>query len=194
MVATMLPGFKDPVHDAQQTFRGLLETLAHPGQSFTPKINLSSPDGLTPLCAAACLALFDLETTVWLHPSLPAAVKDWLRFHTGCQFTVRSKSADFAVIGDAFSQPELAAFNWGSAEAPEQSTTLLIQIEDFTSGTAQQLSGAGILGSVAFAPALPETFWKQRPQAAYPQGIDCFLFTQQSVVGLPRTTRTKANH
>lgn len=194
MVATMLPGFRDSVHDAQQTFRGLLEALAHPGQSYTSEIFLSSPDGLTPVCAAACLALFDLETTVWLQPSLPAAVKDWLRFHTGCQFTDHSRLADFAVIGDAFSQPELKAFNWGSAEAPEQSTTLLIQIEDFTSGTTQQLSGAGILGSIAFAPALPEIFWKQRSQAAYPQGIDCFLFTQRSVVGLPRTTRTQATY
>lgn len=194
MVATMLPGFRDPVHDAQQTFRGLLEALAHPGQTYTPEISLSSPDGLTAVCAAACLALFDLETTVWLQPSLPAAVKDWLRFHTGCRFTDSPKAADFAIIGDIFSQPELEAFNWGSAEAPEQSTTLLIQIEDFTSGAAQRLSGAGVLGSIAFAPALPEAFWKQRSQAVYPQGIDCFLFARQSVVGLPRTTLVKAHY
>lgn len=192
MVATTLPGFRDSVHDAQQTFRALLEALAHPGQPYTPDVDLSSPDGLTPICAAACLTLLDLETTVWLQTNLPSAVKDWLRFHTGCRFTESSKAADFAIISDAFSQPELAAFNCGSAEDPEQSTTLLIQIEDFTSGSPQQLSGAGILGSTAFAPALPEAFWNQRLQAAYPQGIDCFLFAQQSVVGLPRTTRANA--
>lgn len=189
MATTTLPGFRDPVHDAQQTFRGLLEAIAHPGQAYTPNIDLSSPDGLTPICAAVCLTLFDLETTVWLQPSLPAAVKDWLRFHTGCQFTDNSKLATFAVIGDAFSQPELQAFNWGSAEDPEQSTTLLIQIKDFTLGVTQQLSGAGILGSVSLSPMLPETFWTQRNYGAHPQGIDCFLLTQQSVVGLPRTTR-----
>ncbi len=189
MATTTLPGFRDPVHDAQQTFRGLLEALAHPGQVYTPKINLSSPEGITPICAATCLALFDLETTVWLQPSLPAAVKDWLRFHTGCRFTDNSKLATFAVIGDAFSQLKLRAFNWGSAEDPEQSTTLLIQVKDFTSGAAQQLSGAGVLGSVSLAPTLPETFWTQRNHDAYPRGVDCFLLTQQSVVGLPRTVR-----
>lgn len=189
MATTTLPGFRDPVHDAQQTFRGLLEAIAHPGQAYTPKIDLSSPDGLTPICAAACLTLFDLETTVWLQPSLPATVRDWLRFHTGCRFTDSPKLATFAVISDAFSQPELQAFNWGSAEDPEQSTTLLIQVEDFVSGSVQQLSGAGVLGSVSLAPTLPETFCIQRNHDAYPQGVDCFLLTQRSVVGLPRTTR-----
>ncbi|MGB3294690.1 MAG: phosphonate C-P lyase system protein PhnH [Phormidesmis sp.] len=194
MVTTTLSGFKDPVHDAQQTFRGLLEAIAHPGQPYTLKSDLTSPAGLTPICAAACLSLLDLETAVWLQPKLPAAVKDWLRFHTGCRFTDNPKAADFAVISDAFSQPELAAFNWGSAEAPEQSTTLLIQVADFTSGTAQQLRGAGISGSVSFAPVLPDVFWQQRPQDGYPQGLDCFLFTQRSVVGLPRTTHAKATY
>lgn len=190
MATTTLPGFRDPVHDAQQTFRGLLEALAHPGQIYTPKINLSSTEGLTQICAAACLALLDLETTVWLQPNLPAAVSDWLRFHTGCRFTNNPKLATFAVIGDAFSQLELQAFSGGSAEDPEQSTTLLIQVEDFTSGAAYQLSGAGILGSVSLSPTLPETFWTQRNHDAYPQGVDCFLLTQQSVVGLPRTVRS----
>ena len=192
MVTTVLPGFSDPVHGAQRTFRGLLEALSHPGLPYTPQYALSSPDDLTPVCAAACLTLLDLEATVWLQPSLSQRVQDWLRFHTGCLFTDDPSAADFAAISDAFSQPELAAFNWGSAEAPEQSTTLLIQVEDFTSGSVQQLSGPGILNCVSFAPNLPETFWEQRDQHAYPQGVDCFLLTQQSVVGLPRTTRAKA--
>lgn len=189
MATTTLSGFCHPVHDAQQTFRGLLEALAHPGQPYQTNIQLTSPSGLTPICAAVCLTLLDLETTVWLQPDLPAAVEDWLRFHTGCRFT-DPKAATFAVIGDAFSQPELKAFNGGSAADPEQSTTLLIQVEDFTSGSAQQLSGPGILGSVSLAPKLPETFWSQRNDSAYPQGIDCFLLTQQSIVGLPRTVRS----
>ncbi|PZO13942.1 MAG: phosphonate C-P lyase system protein PhnH [Leptolyngbya foveolarum] len=189
-MTTTLPGFRDPVHDAQQTFRGLLEALAHPGQAYTLNLTFSSPEGLTPICAAACLTLLDLETTVWLQPSLPATVKDWLCFHTGCRFTDNPELATFAVIGDAFSQPELRAFNWGSAEDPEQSTTLLIQVNSFTSGVVQQLSGAGVLGSMSFAPSLPETFWTQRRSDAYPQGVDCFLLSQQSVVGLPRTVRS----
>ena len=192
MVTTVLSGFSDPVHDAQRTFRGLLEALAHPGQPYKLQPALSAPDGLTPVCAAACLSLLDLETTVWLQPSLSHRVQDWLRFHTGCLFTDDPSAADFAVISDAFSQPELAAFNWGSAEAPEQSTTLLIQVEDFTFGSVQQLSGPGILNRVSFAPNLPETFWQQRDHWAYPRGVDCFLFTQQSAVSLPRTTCTKA--
>ena len=191
MKTTTLSGFSDSVHEAQRMFKGLLDALAHPGQTYSPTVALNPPDGLTPLCAAACLTLIDLETTVWLQPSLPSGVKNWLRFHTGCRFSDSSAAATFAVIGDAFSQPDLRAFSWGSAEDPEKSTTLLIQVEDFDSGQAQQLSGPGILESVALAPALPETFWHQwvSNHSAYPQGVDCFLFTQRSVVGLPRTVR-----
>ena len=189
MATTTLPGFSDSVHETQRMFKGLLEALAHPGQIYSPTVALAPPNGLTPLCAAACLTLMDLETTVWLQPSLPSSVKNWLRFHTGCRFSDSPAAATFAVISDAFSQPELKAFSWGSAEDPEKSTTLLIQVEDFSLGKAQQLSGPGIMKSVALAPALPEIFWHQwaHNHSAYPQGVDCFLFTQRSVVGLPRT-------
>ena len=191
METTTLPGFADSVHEAQRTFKGLLEALAHPGQIYSPTVTLNPPDGLTPMCAAVCLTLMDLETTVWLQPSLPNSVKYWLRFHTGCRFSDSPAAATFAVISDAFSQPDLKSFSWGSAEDPEKSTTLLIQVEDLDSGKAQQLNGPGILRSVALAPALPETFWQQwaSNHSAYPQGVDCFLFTQRSVVGLPRTVR-----
>ncbi|MEO1621308.1 MAG: phosphonate C-P lyase system protein PhnH [Cyanobacteria bacterium J06632_3] len=186
---TTLPGFQDAVHDAQRTFRSLLEALAHPGQVYRPEVNITPPPGLTVACAAACLTLMDLETVVWLSPSLNSAVKDWLRFHTGCRFTQEPNNATFAVIDNISTDFRLADFNWGSAEDPEQSTTLLIQVEDLTSGDVKTLKGPGILEQASFSPNLSATFWQQwgKNNAAYPLGVDCFLFTQDSVVGLPRT-------
>jgi alpha-D-ribose 1-methylphosphonate 5-triphosphate synthase subunit PhnH len=167
----------------------LLEALSHPGRPCNPQINITAPADLTPICAAACLALIDIETVVWLQPSLPTLVRDWLRFHTGCRFTTDPSKADFAVVADS-SEVDLEAFSWGSAEYPEESTTLLVQVEDLIGGESKQLSGPGILESFSFAPKLSSTFWTrwQQNNATYPRGIDCFLFTPDSVVGLPRTT------
>jgi len=190
MSAAILPGFQNAVHDAQRAFRSLLEALSHPGRPYNPQVDITAPAGLTPICAAACLALVDIETVVWLQPSLPIAVRDWLRFHTGCRFATAPSNADFAVITAFSSEVDLDIFSWGSAEYPEKSTTLLVQIEGLTGGEPKQLSGPGILESLAFAPCLPVSFWTQWHQnnAAYPRGLDCFLFAQDAVVGLPRTT------
>jgi len=197
MVTTTLPGFSEPVHEAQRTFKGLLDALSHPGQLYSPTVKIIPPEGLTPICASACLTLLDLETIVWLQPTLPNTVKNWLGFHTGCQFSEWPQDATFAIIGDMSSQsslPDLKDFNQGSAEDPEHSTTMLIQVQDFTSGIAQRLNGPGILESIEIAPNFPKTFWDQwtRNHHTYPQGVDCFLLSHNTVMGLPRTAKVLA--
>ncbi len=191
MPTTTLPGFLDAVHESQRLFKGLLDALAHPGQVYSLAVNVRAPMGLMPVCAAACLTLLDWETMVWLQPDLPAEVKDWLRFHTGCRFCENPAIADFAIVGNADAMPDLNGFKSGTAEDPEDSATLFLQVRDFALGQLQPLAGPGILGRVAIAPSLPESFWTQwqQSQLAYPQGIDCFLFTPQSVMGLPRSAR-----
>lgn len=187
-----LPGFQDAVHDAQTTFRALLEALAHPGYLYPILPSpLTPPTGLTPACAAACLALLDLDTRVWLQPGLD--VEPWLRFHTGCRFTPHPQQADFAVIWDIHRSPDLQTFNSGSAEYPEASTTLLIQVKSWVDGAPVVLQGPGILGEKAIAPQLPVQFWQQwvTNHQAYPLGVDVFLLGATDVMGLPRTTRLK---
>jgi len=191
MISPALPGFADPVHDAQQTFRTLLDALAHPGQMGIVSSGLTPPPGLTPACAAACLTLLDLDTQVWLQPGLDGAVKAWLAFHAGCCFTPRPQQADFALIASLEDGPALSAFRWGTAEYPEASTTLLIQTSGLTGGEAVMVQGPGILGERAIAPQLPPTFWEQwaANHRAYPLGVDVFLFGQHDVLGLPRTAQ-----
>jgi len=189
MMITTLPGFQNSVHDAQQTFRGLLDALARPGRVDALPVNLTPPVGLTPACAAACLTLLDLETQVWLQPGLEAEVKNWLAFHTGCRFVRSPQKATFALVMDGGQMPDLQTFAWGSAEYPEASTTLLIQVPSLTGGTTVRLQGPGVLGERAIAPQLPTTFWEQwaANHRAYPLGVDVFLFSQRDVMGLPRT-------
>ena len=191
-MVTQLAGFIDTVHDAQQTFRALLDALARPGMLQTT-VSLKPPAGLVPSCAAACLTLLDLETLVWLQPGLTEDVRSWLVFHTGCRFTHNPQTADFALIWDIDNAPNLDEFAWGNAEYPEASTSLLIQLPTLTDGESISLKGPGILESIEVKLPLSAAFWQQWETMTdeYPLGLDCWCFAQQQIMGLPRTARVK---
>jgi alpha-D-ribose 1-methylphosphonate 5-triphosphate synthase subunit PhnH len=190
---TQLPGLQDSIHDAQRTFRALLDAHARPGKVYQIMAQMSVPSGLTPAFGAACLTLLDLDVVVWLQASFDAQIKAWLLFHTGCRFTQYPEEANFALIQDLAALPELSIFNWGTAEKPEASTTLLIQVENFEMGQPVILTGSGFLDQQEISPTLPLYFWDfwMQNHQAYPQGIDVFLFTENAVMGLPRTTNSK---
>ncbi|MBD2519404.1 phosphonate C-P lyase system protein PhnH [Nostoc sp. FACHB-973] len=201
---THLPGFEDSVHDAQRTFRSLLDANARPGTPYPITASMTVPSGLTLACAAACLTLLDLDVQVWLQPSFASSAtphsplptphsffRDWLLFHTGCRFTQQPGEADFALIRDLAALPELSDFSWGTAEQPEASTTLLVQVESWEKGQPVVLTGPGILHHKEIAPQVPRHFWDfwMKNHQAYPQGLDVFLFTENAVMGLPRTAK-----
>lgn len=190
MLITQLPGFNNPVHDAQETFRALLAAMAQPGKLFELSIkNNTKRNPIESRLAPACLTLLDLETRVWLQPGFSKEFKAWLLFHTGCNFVGEPNFADFALINDIETIPKLSSFNWGTASEPETSTTLLIPIDSWEGGQSVELIGAGILGNRIISPLLPDGFWDcwKANHQAYPLGVDVFFFTEDRVMGLPRT-------
>lgn len=191
---TQLPGFINPVHDAQETFRVLLAAMAHPGKQFklTVKKNIKI-NPIKPAYAAACLTLLDLETRVWLQRGFSKEFKSWLLFHAGCNFVGTPNFADFALIDDVEALPELSNFCLGIAEQPETSTTLLIPVDSWEGGESVELIGPGILGHRRISPKLPSHFWDcwRANHQAYPLGVDVFLFSENQVMGLPRTVGFK---
>ena len=190
MEITQFPGLEDRVRDAQIIFRTLLNALSHPGTSQEVCVQLTPPPGLTLACAAACLTLLDLETTVWLNLEFESEVKTWLKFHTGCHFTNHPASANFAVIQNIKNRQPLSSFNWGTAEKPELSTTLFVQFEALEKSELTRLKGPGIDGERAVKLPLSSSFieeWQENYRS-YPLGVDVFLFRGNTVVGLPRTT------
>lgn len=192
---THLPGFQDPVHDAQRTFRGLLDANARPGKPYSITATITPPLSLTPACAAACLTLLDLDVVVWLQPSFAPEVKAWLVFHTGCRLTQQQQEADFALIQDLGTSPELSSFSLGTAEQPEASTTLLVQVGSWRGGQSVIVTGPGILDNRVISPPVSPNFWDFWVQnhQAYPQGLDVLLFTENAVMGLPRTVKAIRN-
>lgn len=188
-----LPGFQNLIHDSQSAFRVLLDALSRPGTIKQISAQLTPVSGLNTACAAACLTLFDLETQVWLQPELDEEAKDWLLFHTGCRFTEDTQQADFAVICNLNNMPNLSQFKQGTPVYPEDSTTLLIQVETFSDASSQKriLTGAGINKQITMPINLPDNFYQrwQQNHNSYPQGIDIYFFSKAQVIGLPRTSQ-----
>lgn len=192
--ADLVPGFAEPVLDAQATFRGLLTAMARPGTVVELRSLPPAPPPLTRAAAAVCLTLLDLETPVWLDDGAPG-VAGWLRFHCGCPLTAAATAARFALITAVARSAGLAGFPIGSAEAPEQAATLIIQVPSFNGTVRQRLSGPGIQDTIAFGPdGVPAWFWDalRTNHARFPQGFDVIFAANDQIAALPRTTRIDA--
>ena len=135
-----LPGFADPVGDAQSCFRAVLDAMSHPGRIRPAGAGLRPPEPLAPATAAVLLTLADAESPVWLDEAAGAAA-DWLRFHCGVALAEPS-AASFAVCLGAL--PPLAWFDWGSHDGPETSATVILQLPSFDAGPRLRLSGPGL--------------------------------------------------
>lgn len=188
-------GFADPVHDAGAVFRVLLDALARPGRPLALKGALGGLEdldsGIARPLAAALLTLADFETPVWIDADPGRRLATLIRFHCGAPLVPAAGEAHFAVLRGAAEMPALDRFSWGVAEYPDRAATLLIQLPSLDGGRPVKLSGPGIATEREFAPqGLPARFWQERErmQADFPCGIDCFLFDAGRVAGLPRTT------
>ena len=187
---SLLPGFEDPVHDAQAVFRKTLEAMSRPGRIVDLNLPLRSPDAVHPAFACLCLTLFDADTPVWLDRDLPR-FREWLSFHTGCPLTPHPEEAAFALVTEGRAELPWEAFPRGSHERPEISATLLIQVESFDKGTELKLSGPGIRNvEKVQVKGLSSSFFQHRNACAllFPMGIDCFFVSGTRFMGLPRTT------
>ena len=182
------------VHETQRVFRAMLNALASPGQSFPVEASCQSPTGLESGMAAAALMLFDSETTVWLAECAPPSVRAWLLADAACRLTSDPGRTQFALVTDVRHMPALSQFCGGSAECPEASATLLVQLDALHGGDGVILSGPGIDGASVIRPRLRKPrFWSEwnANHRRYPLGVDCFFFAEGHVVGLPRTTSVR---
>ncbi|GAB3626570.1 phosphonate C-P lyase system protein PhnH [Pandoraea terrae] len=196
------PGFADPVHDAQRVFRALLDALARPGQLRDVGVVLPASNEAGIAARAALLALADAETPVWLQRPMPA-LSAALRFHTGAPVLSgrdAQSQAHFALLTETAHWPALDAFSLGSLEAPEHSTTLLIDVTALAAGwhsadgVRLRLRGPGVAEHAdVTVHGLPSRFWAEHAALApqFPCGLDLWLAAGATVLGVPRTTRVE---
>ena len=191
-----LPGFADPVHDAQRTFRAVLEAMARPTLA-QPILATALPETPAPLgrvAGAVILALCDEQTPVWLDRALTRSgdVCAWIRFHTGARLVDRPEDALFAIASSPSAAPRLADLAQGTDEEPHLSATLVIDAVGAKPIGSFTATGPGVNGSVTWDGAgLPGGFLAQwdANRAGFPRGVDVILAGTGEVRALPRTTK-----
>lgn len=191
-----LPGFQDAVHESQRVFRGVLDAMAQPGRIVQLPRCPVGPWPLEPAAAAVALTLLDLDTLLWVQDDDEDAMGNYLRFHCGCPMTQRYEEACFAIVTDPLAMPAIAAFDRGTLEYPDRSTTLIVQVAGLTGGDAVTLTGPGIAEAVTFAPSgVAPDLWPQLRDnhARFPCGVDILFVAGHQIVGLPRSTRIALN-
>jgi alpha-D-ribose 1-methylphosphonate 5-triphosphate synthase subunit PhnH len=189
------PGLADPAHDSQRLFRAVLEGFSHPGRIVALP---DAPGGVGPLSAAATafvLTLVDRDTPLFLAPAFDiAAVRDFVRFHTGAPIVTREADALFALLTPD-RMPVLDGFAIGSDPYPDRSATLVVELPWLTGGAPRAWRGPGIATHAEIAVAgLPESFWGEwtANHALFPCGVDVVFTAGAGLVALPRSIVVEA--
>jgi alpha-D-ribose 1-methylphosphonate 5-triphosphate synthase subunit PhnH len=190
-------GFADPVLSAQSVFRAIMDAMARPGSIRSIEGPVSAPAPLSMGAAATALTLLDQDTPVWLDGVLASGpeVADWIRFHTGAPIVADASRAAFAFVGNAAQLLPFDAFDPGTPEYPDRSTTLVLQVETFTHGLPLTLTGPGIRGGqVVRAHPLPDDFSERLAanRRLFPRGVDLLLVCGNAVAALPRSVHVTA--
>ena len=187
-------GFADPVRASQSTFRAVLDAMARPGMVQPIAAVPTAPPPLSAGAAAIALTLCDYDTPVWLEDDLRRndAVAEWLRFHCGCPVIDDPGRAAFAFARGAATLPAFDVFNLGTADYPDRSTTLVLQVTTLRAGGGLVLTGPGIRErNTLEAEPLPADMAARlaRNHGLFPRGVDVLLASADAVAGLPRSVR-----
>lgn len=181
------PAFSNPITATQEVFRLALGALAEPG-TLHQLDHAPALAGLAPATYALCLSLLDGETPLWLAPALDTPeLRTNLAFHCGCPIVPQRQQASFALLTNA-ELNDLSSFNPGSDSDPDQSCTLLIQLDTLDACAQQTLQGPGIQHQREVHIPVNAAFWTARRQHRFPQGLDIFFTAGQHMMGLPRST------
>lgn len=183
---TLSGGFADPPVDAAHAFRAALSALARPGRIET-LAGAQAPEPVSPAAAALLLTLCDAETPLFLAPSHDTpALRDWIAFHIGAPITP-PHAAQFA-LGRWSDLPPLRGFPVGTADYPDRSTTLIVELDRLTTQGAR-LTGPGIETESRLS--LPEIAPFRANRALFPLGLDFYFTCGTSLAGLPRSTNVE---
>ncbi len=179
-------GFARPAEHAARAFRACLQAMARPGRIY-PVTGAEPPAPLSPAAGTILLTLADSTTPLHLAPSHDTpAIRQWIAFHCAAPLT-GAGTATFVVGNWAAMQP-VDRFARGTADYPDRSATLIIEMEEGDPNA--RLTGPGI--ETAIDARLPEITAFEANNAVFPLGFDCYLTHGDRISALPRSTRVEA--
>ncbi|MBQ2260372.1 MAG: phosphonate C-P lyase system protein PhnH [Loktanella sp.] len=180
---TLDGGFGSPPQESAQAFRAIMNATAQPG-TIWQVAGAMPPAPVSVAAGVALLTLCDPETPLFLGASIDSpGLRDWITFHCGAPL-VSADQARFAL--GIWDDLPLDDFALGTAEYPDRSATLIVELHALTDQGAV-LRGPGIKDQAQLS--LPETAAFQRNNALFPLGLD-FIFTcGDRLAALPRSTR-----
>ena len=167
----------------QRVFRDVLDTLARPGDMR----DLTDSLGGSNVQRAVLATLMDAEVTL-ADPHEKIAAADWPLLQA------RRGKADSAryVVADGRRAPNFTPA-LGTLESPEFGATLLLEIDDVSSGPMiLKIKGPGVDGLRTLQLTGLHAGWIERRAdwiGAFPLGVDLLLFDACRIVALPRTTQ-----
>lgn len=177
-------GFSDAPVEAARAFRAAMTVMARPGK-IEQLDTARAPAPVSDAAATLLLTLADHETGIHLAGAHDTSqVRAWLAFHTGAP-VVGPEAAQFA-LGTWDSLLPLSQFSIGTAEYPDRSTTLIVEMEMLENAGAT-LNGPGIRERTALN--LPDVEKMRGNNACFPLGLDFFLTSGVRVAALPRSTK-----
>ena len=180
-------GFTDAPIDAARAFRAALQAMARPG-SIHSVAGASPPGPLSVAAGVLLLTLADPETPLALIGEHDCqAVRDWVTFQCGAPFCPPSEAT--LVVGRWDALAPLDAYPIGTAEYPDRSATLIVEMDALAPDGAR-LTGPGIENDAHLS--VPDIDALQRNATLFPQGLDFFLCGGDRLAALPRTTRVEA--
>lgn len=179
-------GFADPPIQSAQAFRAIMEAMARPG-TIHEVAGAVPPTPLSRAAGVALLTLCDGTTPVHLAGQVDCdPVRAWLAFHTGAPIAGAAACA-FALGTWAALQP-LSAYPSGTAEYPDRSATLIVELESLAPEGAT-LTGPGIRDGARLS--LPETAAFAANRRLFPLGLDFILCSGDRLAALPRSTEVR---
>lgn len=179
-------GFADPAPQAAAAFRACLEAMARPG-TVQAVAGARPPAPLSVAAGVVLLTLADATTGVFLAPSVDRPqLRDWITFHTGAPL-VGPEAADFA-LGDWAGLLPLTRFRVGTAEYPDRSATLIVEMPALAPAT-HALTGPGIRTRAEVA--LPGDAAGRLNAGLFPLGIDLILTCADRLTAVPRSAHVE---
>jgi alpha-D-ribose 1-methylphosphonate 5-triphosphate synthase subunit PhnH len=195
----------DPVFDAQQHYRLLLDAMARPGTiRVLPQPAISVPDGLTAAAALAGFALLNADVTFYADGD--ESVSRYLVVNTSAR-PVERTLADFIFADGASPAELLAGVKTGTLAYPEEGATLVAGVKamaadpealrdaSHTGVLGVRLQGPGIAGERKFfVSGLNSRLLEALRECnlEFPLGIDLVLAdADRRIVCVPRSARLR---